>query len=57
MRGVSISCRHCGKTIYRNLENGRKVVVCPKCKAVYEAHKNNNFISVSTLYIDFKSVS
>ena len=57
MRGISISCRHCGKTVYRNLKDGREVAVCPSCKAVYEVVKNKNFISIRTIYFDFKRVS
>lgn len=56
MRIESLSCRYCGKTINRGIKEGRDVLVCRCCKAVYEVNKRNNYINIKTLYYDFKQV-
>ena len=57
MHTIDLGCRHCGYTISRDIHNGRDVVVCQRCKAVYEIVKKNNMLHVRTLYYDFKRVS
>ena len=56
MRKKSLSCRYCGRTIVVGVKEGRDVLVCRNCRAVFEVNKNKNRINVKTLYFDFKEV-
>ena len=57
IRLIALSCRHCGKTISKNVRNGQTIAVCRNCRAVYEINRYDCKLHIKTLFYDFESVS